>query len=189
MVCKIALSSIGATRAQILSFVDLDFLGMIRLINYIRTESNAGRGMPSLTTRADFEDDKYLTPVLKDDAILYSLHDIEGINFDDDPSDQPHSPIPMEHHRESEEGSRVADLEEKLLSVQRELEARKRELKAIRQRFGESVGNDLEGTGSQHEHVAKKLDIGPARSVIPLGNTDQSYFESYSGHGTYPSDV
>ena len=182
------LCSIEAIRAQSFLSVDLDFLGMIRLINYLRTEHIAGRGMPSLATRADFEDDKYLTPVLKDDAILYSLHDIEGITFDDDQNDQRPDPIPKEHC-ECAEGSRVADLEEKLQNAQKELEARKGELEAIRQRFGEPLGSEPMENDFQHGQPARKVDIGPPRSVIPLGNTDQSYFESYSGHGTHPYEV
>lgn len=54
-------------------------MDLIKLVNYIRSEVKAGNSKPDVSTRAAFEDDKYLKPVLDDDALLYSLDDV----FDD----------------------------------------------------------------------------------------------------------
>ncbi|PGH00071.1 hypothetical protein AJ80_09232 [Polytolypa hystricis UAMH7299] len=55
---------------------DLDFLGTIKLVNYIRTQVRDGNSKPDVSSSALFEDEKYLKPVLEDDALLYNLDDI-----------------------------------------------------------------------------------------------------------------
>jgi len=58
-------------------FLGLDFYGCIRLINYIRSEI-AQSHVPDFTTPATFlQDEKYLRPVLEDDALLFGLGDEE----------------------------------------------------------------------------------------------------------------
>jgi protein arginine N-methyltransferase 3 len=55
----------------------LDFLGTIKLVNYVRSEVKAGNTTPDVSSKDKFEDEAYLKPVLEDDALLYSLDDIE----------------------------------------------------------------------------------------------------------------
>lgn len=57
------------------SLTDLDFYGTIRLVNYIRTSTKASR-IPDMSSKALFEDEKFLQPVLEDDALLFGLDDI-----------------------------------------------------------------------------------------------------------------
>ena len=58
-------------------FLGLDFYGCIKLINYIRSEI-AQSHVPDFTTPATFvQDEKYLRPVLEDDALLFGLGDEE----------------------------------------------------------------------------------------------------------------
>ncbi|KIW97759.1 uncharacterized protein Z519_01343 [Cladophialophora bantiana CBS 173.52] len=54
----------------------LDYLGLVRLVNYIRSEVKAGNLQPDVSSKALFDDEKYLKPVLEDDALLYSLEDV-----------------------------------------------------------------------------------------------------------------
>ncbi|ETN41200.1 uncharacterized protein HMPREF1541_03135 [Cyphellophora europaea CBS 101466] len=54
----------------------LDFMDLIKLVNYIRSEVKAGSRRPDLSSASKFQDDKYLQPVLEDDALLYSLDDV-----------------------------------------------------------------------------------------------------------------
>ncbi|RMZ80129.1 hypothetical protein DV737_g3190, partial [Chaetothyriales sp. CBS 132003] len=56
--------------------LQLDDLEKIKLINYVRAEAKKGNTKPELETKAIFDDDKYLQPVLVDDAVLYSLEDV-----------------------------------------------------------------------------------------------------------------
>ena len=168
-----------------LNSAGLDFLGMIKLVNYIRLEVKAGNGVPRLATNAEFEDDRYLKPAIEDDALLYNLHDLADIIFEVDQIDQPNGPNQVEDQDGEGEDSRFADLEKKLHHAQQEIEARKVELEAIRRRFGDPVSNGPEERVISYDPMGRKIDTGSANGVVPLGNTDSSYFDSYSGHGKY----
>lgn len=56
---------------------DLDFYGTIRLVNYIRA-SIAASCIPDFSSRSLFEDEKFLQPVLEDDALLFGLDEVLG---------------------------------------------------------------------------------------------------------------
>ena len=60
----------------LIEFTDLDFLDLIKLVNYVRGLRKEERRRIHSLQRCDFEDDKYLQPVLENDAVLYSLEDI-----------------------------------------------------------------------------------------------------------------
>ena len=74
----------------------LDFFGTIRLVNYIRhhyaeqsststAESSPASSQLPDTSNAEFwANDKFLQPVLEDDALLYSIDELAN---PDDPSD------------------------------------------------------------------------------------------------------
>lgn len=49
----------------------------MKLVNYIRSEVKKGNRSPDVSSKSLFEDDIYLKPVLEDDALLYSLEDLE----------------------------------------------------------------------------------------------------------------
>ena len=49
---------------------------MIKLVNYIRGLTRDERHKIHSLEKRDFEDDKYLQPVLEDDPVLYSLEEI-----------------------------------------------------------------------------------------------------------------
>jgi protein arginine N-methyltransferase 3 len=51
----------------------LDLYERIKLINFVRTEVKNGNKLPDISSKAVFEDDKYLRPVLEDDAVLFSM--------------------------------------------------------------------------------------------------------------------
>ena len=59
---------------------DLDYIGTAKLVNYIRSEVKNGNIPPDLSSKTVFQDQRYLQPVLEDDALLYSLDDLDG-NF------------------------------------------------------------------------------------------------------------
>ncbi len=63
-------------QADTIPLSGLDFLDTVKLINYIRSEVQQGKNNPSIS-RPAFQDDKYLKPVLEDDALLYSFDDLE----------------------------------------------------------------------------------------------------------------
>ncbi|KAI4208505.1 MAG: hypothetical protein LQ346_000015 [Caloplaca aetnensis] len=57
----------------------LDTFGMIKLINFVRTQMKNGQFRPDVSLENFLEGDKYLTPVFEDDALLYSIDDIFDI--------------------------------------------------------------------------------------------------------------
>ncbi|EKD14655.1 uncharacterized protein L3040_000178 [Drepanopeziza brunnea f. sp. 'multigermtubi'] len=57
----------------------LDFYGNIKLVNYIRSQVRCGQRVSPDISKADFEDEKFLKPVLEDDALLFSLDDLPEV--------------------------------------------------------------------------------------------------------------
>lgn len=49
----------------------------MKLVNYIRSEVLAGTPNPSVADPALWADDRYLRPAIEDDALLFSLDDID----------------------------------------------------------------------------------------------------------------
>lgn len=68
----------------------LDFYGVVKLINYIRSEVAAGNATPDCTTQGLWHNDKFLKPALDDDALITCLYDTDDlISPDEDASAQP----------------------------------------------------------------------------------------------------
>jgi hypothetical protein len=55
----------------------LDFYASIKLVNYIRSEVLAGKDKPDVEDPAAWADDKFLQPTLEDDALLFSLDELD----------------------------------------------------------------------------------------------------------------
>ncbi|MCJ1381647.1 hypothetical protein MMC17_004758 [Xylographa soralifera] len=88
----------------------LDFLESVKLVNYIRAEVLRGTTILEITSKQIFEDDKYLQPVLEDDALLYSLDDLEPAT---DTSDSKQS-IPNSSHENPVPTDEMVNLRRKL---------------------------------------------------------------------------
>ena len=165
---------------------------MAKLVNYIRSEVKVGKGKPDVSSKSAFEDDRYLLPTLEDDALLYSLQDVVGHDLDDDEDDVGGVPVKaLNGTGNSSNGvNRAAELEQQLQRALLEREACKRELETLR--HGMEARNGLGGAskdiGEDHwdngnENIISNLGMGPSKNGHMLGNTDTSYFASYSGHG------
>ena len=58
----------------------LDFYGNIKLVNFIRSQVHSGNLVDSSAVkREDFEDEKFLKPILEDDALLFNLDELPDI--------------------------------------------------------------------------------------------------------------
>lgn len=55
---------------------ELDEIGLIKLVNYVRSESRRIDGLPDLSSRLFLQGDEYLKPTMADDAVLYSLSEL-----------------------------------------------------------------------------------------------------------------
>lgn len=154
---------------------------MVKLINFIRAEVTAGKGLPDLTSKTTFEDDYYLRPVLEDDPLLYNLHDIIGDELDKEVNGLSRGTEDAMSQLGGPETDRVTYLEEKLRHAQQEIEARRQDLKALRLQFGLLGSSETSLHGSQNG--ALEAGNEPSNDAAVFGNTDSSYFASYSGHG------
>ncbi|GAB1739670.1 hypothetical protein NU219Hw_g4614t1 [Hortaea werneckii] len=70
----------------------LDFYSTLRLINYIRSQVASGNAKPDCSSPQAWMDDKYMQPVLEDDALLYSIDDLADPNDPEDPLIEPPEP-------------------------------------------------------------------------------------------------
>ena len=62
----------------------LNFIETVRLINYLRSETRAGRIQSTVSSKEVFDDDMYLKPILDDDPVLYNLDDLDQEIAQDD---------------------------------------------------------------------------------------------------------
>lgn len=128
----------------------------------------------NISSKDVFEDDKYLQPVLEDDALLYSLDDILE-NFDDDKAPtlklgyvyQPatHIPDPFD---------RVIQLEKELQRLQLQFTE-----------YRETVSLTLENRWNSTEYASGSVN-GTTKSngTAPVPQDDDThYFSSYSTNG------
>jgi protein arginine N-methyltransferase 3 len=131
------------------------------LVNYIRSEAKNGNVNPDVSSKAKFEDDKYLQPVLPDDAVLYSLDDAMG-------SEPPIKTDPLAIAQEH-----IATLESRLTRAYEQID----KMKEMQSRL----------TDMQIEAAEQVVD-GPNekdQAKEPVPDSDSSYFESYSYNGMF----
>ncbi|KAL4818003.1 S-adenosyl-L-methionine-dependent methyltransferase [Aspergillus spinulosporus] len=144
--------------------LDLDFLDTIKLVNYIRSSVKNGNFTPDLSSKDKFQSEIYLKPVLEDDALLYSLDDIE----------------------DEESGQAVGEIQ-----AERQVVELQEELERLRIQFSEyrlAVQKSLE------EQLAKEDEKLPSIAGQPAGRTstkaeevDSDYFTSYAYNGIHES--
>ena len=162
---------------------DLDFMEMIKLINYIRSEVKLGNLSPDVSAKSVLQNELYLKPILEDDPLLYNLHDIIGENFDLEEYSAGETAMQTSLGEETNGRDRIYELEELLKRTQQELDARKKELEAIRISSYASMDQGSEHESNWREQGIQDLEDGTHRIAVVGGNTDSSYFASYAGHG------
>ncbi|KAL4782416.1 S-adenosyl-L-methionine-dependent methyltransferase [Aspergillus varians] len=143
--------------------LDLDFLDTIKLVNYIRSLVKDGNITPDVSSKDKFQDEIYLKPVLEDDALLYSLDDIED--------------------EESEEAGGT-QAERQVVELQEELERLQIQFSEYRHAVQKSLEEQL-----TKEDV--KLVSNPNQSADRVSSKveaiDSDYFSSYAYNGIHES--
>ena len=152
---------------------------MIKFINYVRSETTSGNLVRDLSTKVAFQDEHFLKPVLEDDALLYSLHDIIGEGFD------LRNISAVDEMAENDSRDQILELEEKLQRAQLDLEARKKELDVLKLRLGSSTRYELNYGDLHDEGGSWEIGNDAQRHALVKEQRDSSYFASYSGHGEY----
>lgn len=132
----------------------LDFIGIAKLVNFVRSSIKEGRGVPAEVSNSLFEDDAYLKPTLENDALLFSLDEILESAADENASGQEDAAALLARNR---------DLED--------------ELEAMRNQFANyrlTVEETLDKRWGDDAEPAPK----PA-----LKDSSEYYWESYAAYG------
>lgn len=178
---------------------------MVKLINFIRGEGKAvDRWPPDLSSKNAFQSEYWLMPQLEDDALLYSLHDIIGDDFEDEMSNVTFVnqievgdfyPERREFYLSSDPrpGDRtysIAELEQRVKNAQRDLDLHK-QMHAHDMELAGRLNHDwtLEGDSftvgsSLQQPDASDIGVAPNDNTSNINDdADSDYFASYSGHG------
>ena len=151
---------------------ELDYLGAIKLINYIRRECREGRAKQlNLSTASIFQDDKYLQPVIEDDPLLYSLEEVFGEDFENFEGDPQAS---GDHMRGAEDdgANKTAELQQALQKTQKDLQFAEQKLDLALQA--------LEAQKTRWD----ELDT-PTTSPTRTTGTKEPYQGNYDGHSGF----
>ncbi|KAI9827137.1 MAG: hypothetical protein M1819_007028 [Sarea resinae] len=150
----------------------LDFYGTIKLVNYIRASVKNGNLKPDLSSSTVLEDDKYLQPVLEDDALLFGLDDI--------PEETETNGAASKGKGKETGGdgavARVAELEEELQRLQSQFAEYKILVKeTLDERMDEKGDSKLSPSGKAQSTVT--VD---GKTNKPAQDDDSHYFTSYA---------
>jgi len=143
----------------------LDFYGSIKLVNFIRSQVHSGNKVSPEISQKDLDDEKYLRPVLEDDALLFSLDELPDV---------------MEGVQGTN-GQEVSNGSVELVSRVSELEAELRRVQLQFDNYRASVSETLDDRWNE------KDPSGAAGSGQEEKRDDDShYFSSYSYNGWSP---
>jgi protein arginine N-methyltransferase 3 len=137
----------------------LDFFGMIKFVNYVRSQVKDGNAKPEIENPASWDDEKFMQPVLEDDALLFSVDELESMEAGDASSGKQ----PEASNESNNATDEVAQLKEQLSKLQSKFDV-----------YREQVSETLEKRWSD----APSKDDGAAEAKAK--RYDDSYFDSYS---------
>jgi len=138
---------------------DLEFMGLVKLVNYVRRSVSQGNTVPDLSASC-FEDDYYLLPAMESDAVLYNLEEILA-------------------QSRSSATSKVEELQEQMTALQARFDAYREDVsKYLGDKF-EKLGVDVH-EDSDGEPVDLKSNM-----KTRLDQQDADYFQSYSGNAIH----
>lgn len=173
-------NGIGELRPKI----GLDFYGAVKMVNYVRSEVRDGNLKPQVSSRAVFEDDKYLKPVLEGDALLIGLDDVLGETEDENARTNGLGDGAVTDGIVDGTLSRIAELEGELQKLQSQfLEYRETVKKTLDDRWndrGDALPTTANGVG-----LSAAADGAPG--PLAKRDDDSHYFTSYSYNGTNTS--
>lgn len=127
----------------------------------MRAEANAGNALPKVWTTALFEDERYLKPTMEDDAVLYSLDDIDEAAFDT-------ATAPDAGEQELQE------LRERLAQIQIQFAAYREEVQVS---FQKHINNMKDTPASQPNDAGTQETSSSAQE-----DQDTGYFHSYASN-------
>jgi protein arginine N-methyltransferase 3 len=144
-----------------------DFYDNVKLVNFIRSQVHSGLIITSNISKADFADEKFLKPVLEDDALLISLDELPERTGDSVSGNETSG-------GSGELVNRISELEQELRRMQSQFDDYRQTVKqTLDNRWNDKSTNEL------------------AEPSTPLKDEkrddDSHYFSSYSYNGELPS--
>ncbi|KAI9809215.1 MAG: hypothetical protein M1825_002506 [Sarcosagium campestre] len=151
---------------KIISDLDLDFYGAIKFVNYVRSEVKSGK-TPRIDSKSVFEDEKYLKPVLEDDALLFSIDDLLTES----------GSVRSNKVNLATTNDRVRELEEELQDVKSQFKEYQRVVqKTLNDRLDATVSSVASTSESNAKVTATKVEDAEAETQ----DDDSHYFKSYA---------
>jgi protein arginine N-methyltransferase 3 len=132
----------------------------------------AGNRPSNWSTTSFLEDDKYLKPVLEDDAILYSLDDVVGLDDDEK----------LEGDKQNPQ-TEVEELREELARLQNQFAAYREQVQKV---LESEIGADLSGA-NRSPTSPPKAPSPPNTKKAKADDLEAGYFSSYSYNAIHES--
>ncbi|KAF2228624.1 S-adenosyl-L-methionine-dependent methyltransferase [Viridothelium virens] len=148
---------------EIVKDLGLDFYGMIKLVNFIRSQVGDGIAKPEINSKEVFSDDKFLQPILEDDALLFCL---DEITIDESSRDEP--PILNGESITHDQSTKIQTLEAELSTLKSQF--------ADYRLAVEKTLDDRWNAPTTHPSSSTSIPENPRPSKDP----DAFYFESYA---------
>lgn len=161
----------------------LDFYDAVRLVNYIRSEVKAGKPKPEIVSKQAFQDDKYLQPVLEDDALLFNLDEILEEQAGEGASTTAHGESGVNGDGDHGTINRVDELKAELQRLQAQfLDYRQAVKKTLDEGLDVKDDSLAESTSPAAASKAGQQKDGKGNKPVD----DSHYFVSYSYNGEAP---
>lgn len=142
-------------------------------MNYLRSEAKNGNTHPDISRISQFEDDRYMRPVLEDDAMLFGIGDVlELAGLGDSNEEAQDASAAKSGLTDGENGSRsqIAQLES--------------ELQQLRLQYAEYKSMVEKTLDSRWEEAPDRAVEAGASRQDSASDHDAGYFDSYDGIGT-----
>ena len=153
--------------------LDLDFLDLVRLVNYFRSEVRDGNRSIDVSSKSVFGDARFLLPALEDDALLFSLDEIIESPEDSELDNFQHD-VAIQKLSDSNTLQSVAELQDELQRLQQQFAA-----------YRKAVDETLEKRWNSEEQTSGPLtaDYEKEKTANGLAYDESQYFTSYSYNG------
>ncbi|RCI14474.1 hypothetical protein L249_5971 [Ophiocordyceps polyrhachis-furcata BCC 54312] len=139
--------------------LQLDYVGAIKLVNYIRLCVRQGQALPDLICINHIVDDIYLKPVMDDDAVLFSLDDVLSAPIES--SNSQNSQISRLTYRNQELEADLKSVQDRFANYRLTVE------ETLNKRWGSDDGLPWAQSGTLSTSFTKPPDL-------------DNYFESYA---------
>ncbi|KAK9448261.1 S-adenosyl-L-methionine-dependent methyltransferase [Limtongia smithiae] len=157
----------------------LDFFGQLKLVNYIRSQVKLGK-TPELNHPELFlEDSQYLKPVVQDDALLFSIEDVDDEEDAEEADDREavlEDVVPPEYTK-GELEAKIRDAAEHAKMLQTQLKQNQDTLDQYKDFISTIISQDVDSSISGSESDSSSGSSSSTQQKPPV---DAHYFDSYS---------